>query len=294
MDNPPHGNTDWLHDVLEEVSLEQFYSKLINDLQVTKLSHFDFVSESDLVGLGMSKPAAKRLLAFIRKRKSFVTALKNKFVNKLSPISSSSTSATKPKHHHYEITQPKSKSKLSRLFGINETSVNQAPIGPLLPHSYHKFNNKTSLTPGIRNDLSPSCLLRSKSDEFSPFTKLDTGPPLIDLSDDAPIQISHNMFSNTFQSQQESLIDMDNSVPTANLILQRHSSETKLNQYNDDNYQLSWAGSWNTGTFDGSNENIYSGYYCPIDLATTGNKVETDANLYYSVVTQEDDRVLKN
>lgn len=83
-------NTVWLNEVLEEVGLQQFQTKLTRDLQLTKLSHFDFVSESDLVELGMSKPAAKRLLAAIKKRKSFVIALKNKIVNKLIPVSNSS------------------------------------------------------------------------------------------------------------------------------------------------------------------------------------------------------------
>lgn len=86
-------NSNWLIEVLEEVGLQQFHHKLTKDLQLTKLSHFDFVSESDLVELGLSKPAARRLLSAIRKRKSFVTALKNKIVNKLIPISSSSSAA---------------------------------------------------------------------------------------------------------------------------------------------------------------------------------------------------------
>lgn len=84
-------NTEWLSELLDEVGLQQFYPKLTNDLQLTKLSHFDFVSENDLIELGISRPASKRLLAAIRKRKSFVTALKNKIVNKLIPASSTPT-----------------------------------------------------------------------------------------------------------------------------------------------------------------------------------------------------------
>lgn len=93
----------WLREVLEEVGLQQFQSKLTRELQLTKLSHFEFVSESDLIELGMSKPAARRLLAAIRKRKSFVTALKNKIVNKLIPISNTSMNhspSTRIKNFH--------------------------------------------------------------------------------------------------------------------------------------------------------------------------------------------------
>lgn len=82
---------DWLLDVLEETGLVQFHERLIKDLQVTKLSHFDYVHESDLVPLGMSYPAAKRLLATIKKRRSFVNALKNKLVNRLIPSTINST-----------------------------------------------------------------------------------------------------------------------------------------------------------------------------------------------------------
>lgn len=87
-------DTGWLDEVLEEVGLKQFSAKLTNDLQLTKISHFDFVTEDDLINLGMSRPAAKRLIAAIRKRKSFVTALKNKIVNKLIP-NTNSTSCSK-------------------------------------------------------------------------------------------------------------------------------------------------------------------------------------------------------
>lgn len=75
--------TSWLNDILIEVGLQQFHLKLTNELQLTKLSHFDYVSEEDLIKLGMSRPASKRLLAAIKKRKSFVTALKNKILNKM-------------------------------------------------------------------------------------------------------------------------------------------------------------------------------------------------------------------
>lgn len=96
-------STDWLREILEEVRLQQFHSKLTNDLQLTKLTHFDFVSEEDLIQLGMSRPASRRLLAAIKKRKSFVTALKNKIVSKLIPASTSTSQSqnlSKSKHHH--------------------------------------------------------------------------------------------------------------------------------------------------------------------------------------------------
>lgn len=63
-------NTAWLHELLAEVQLENFYSKLHSDLQVTRLSHFDYVKTEDLERVGMSKPAIRRLQEAVKKRKN--------------------------------------------------------------------------------------------------------------------------------------------------------------------------------------------------------------------------------
>ncbi|KAG9509366.1 Activated CDC42 kinase 1, partial [Fragariocoptes setiger] len=76
-------NSEWLNDLLVEVGLEKFHDKLKNDLQLARLSHFEFVSEDDLLDIGMSRPAAKRLLAAVKRHNSFVHAIKAKIVNKL-------------------------------------------------------------------------------------------------------------------------------------------------------------------------------------------------------------------
>ena len=55
---------------MQEVQLEQFYAKLRDDLQVTRLSHFDFVKSDDLEKIGMSRPSARRLIDACKKRKS--------------------------------------------------------------------------------------------------------------------------------------------------------------------------------------------------------------------------------
>lgn len=115
-------DTNWLNEVLDEVGLQTFYSKLTNDLQLTKLSHFDYVSEDDLIQVGLSRPAARRLLASVKKRKSFVTALKNKIVNKLLPSTSTSVShgntkqKSRPSHDlYFENSISKSKQNLANI-----------------------------------------------------------------------------------------------------------------------------------------------------------------------------------
>jgi len=75
----------WLIEILEEVNLQDFYSKLTNELQLSKLSHFDFVNEEDLIQMGLSRPASRRLLAAVERRKLFVSNLKNRIFAKLLP-----------------------------------------------------------------------------------------------------------------------------------------------------------------------------------------------------------------
>lgn len=43
---------EWLHQILGEVQLEQFFTKLKDELQVTRIEHFDFVKNEDLERIG--------------------------------------------------------------------------------------------------------------------------------------------------------------------------------------------------------------------------------------------------
>ncbi|XP_018109382.1 non-receptor tyrosine-protein kinase TNK1 isoform X2 [Xenopus laevis] len=61
--------TDWLLALLQEVQLEQFYSKLRNELNITRPGHFDFVKPLDLDQIGMGKPGQRRLFEALRRRK---------------------------------------------------------------------------------------------------------------------------------------------------------------------------------------------------------------------------------
>jgi activated CDC42 kinase 1 len=45
--------------------------------QVSRVSHFDYVTTEDLMGIGISKPAARRLLETVKKRKG---TLKKKII----------------------------------------------------------------------------------------------------------------------------------------------------------------------------------------------------------------------
>lgn len=47
---------EWLKEILVDVQLGQFLVPLRDDLQVTRLDHFDFVKTEDLENIGLSKP----------------------------------------------------------------------------------------------------------------------------------------------------------------------------------------------------------------------------------------------
>ncbi|KAK6965630.1 activated CDC42 kinase 1 [Biomphalaria glabrata] len=64
------GGSEWLVNLLNEIQLGQFYIKLRDDLQVTRLVHFDYVKTEDLEKIGMGKPAIRRLLDAVKKHKS--------------------------------------------------------------------------------------------------------------------------------------------------------------------------------------------------------------------------------
>ncbi|XP_074654196.1 activated CDC42 kinase 1-like [Tubulanus polymorphus] len=87
---------EWLQGLLAEVQLTQFYVKLRDDLQVTRLSHFDYVKSEDLEKIGMGKPAIRRLLEAVKRRKS---ARKKSLLDKILP--------TKPEKDKLTSVSPK-------------------------------------------------------------------------------------------------------------------------------------------------------------------------------------------
>lgn len=58
---------EWLCDVLQNVQLGQFLAPIRDDLQVTRLEHFDYVQAQDLEKIGLSKPGNISLLKYFLK-----------------------------------------------------------------------------------------------------------------------------------------------------------------------------------------------------------------------------------
>ena len=58
-----------VRDLLKDIQLEQYYRQIHGKLHVTRLSHFDHVTEEDLDALGMPKPEQRRLFEALKKAK---------------------------------------------------------------------------------------------------------------------------------------------------------------------------------------------------------------------------------
>ncbi|XP_069775910.1 activated CDC42 kinase 1-like isoform X2 [Narcine bancroftii] len=66
----PDEGTEWLRQMLKEVQLEQFYLRIRDELNVTRLSHFDFVKTADLERIGMGRPGHRRLFEAVKRRRA--------------------------------------------------------------------------------------------------------------------------------------------------------------------------------------------------------------------------------
>ena len=53
--------SDWLLELLMEVQLQQYFLRVRDDLNVTRLSHFDYVKKEDLEKIGMGRPGTERV-----------------------------------------------------------------------------------------------------------------------------------------------------------------------------------------------------------------------------------------
>ncbi|XP_062844137.1 tyrosine kinase, non-receptor, 2b isoform X2 [Trichomycterus rosablanca] len=62
--------TEWLLELLTEVQLQQYFLRIRDDLNVTRLSHFDYVKNEDLEKIGMGRPGQRRLWEAVKRRKA--------------------------------------------------------------------------------------------------------------------------------------------------------------------------------------------------------------------------------
>ncbi|XP_076828320.1 non-receptor tyrosine-protein kinase TNK1 [Brachyhypopomus gauderio] len=63
-------DTQWLYKLLAEVQLERFFLGIRDRLNVTRIEHLDYVKESDLEQIGISKPGQRRLWDAVKRYKT--------------------------------------------------------------------------------------------------------------------------------------------------------------------------------------------------------------------------------
>ncbi|XP_039087496.1 non-receptor tyrosine-protein kinase TNK1 isoform X2 [Hyaena hyaena] len=66
----PEVSSLWLLRLLRDVQLAQFYRPILEELNVTRPEHFDFVKPEDLDGIGMGRPAQRRLAEALKRHRS--------------------------------------------------------------------------------------------------------------------------------------------------------------------------------------------------------------------------------
>ncbi|XP_036124848.1 non-receptor tyrosine-protein kinase TNK1 isoform X2 [Molossus molossus] len=66
----PEAGSLWLLRLLQGIQLAQFYRSILEELNVTRPEHFDFVRPEDLDGIGMGRPAQRRLAEALKRHRS--------------------------------------------------------------------------------------------------------------------------------------------------------------------------------------------------------------------------------
>lgn len=82
--------TEWLQEMLNDIQLMQFFTRIRDDLQVTRIHHFDYVQPEDLEKIGLGKPAVRRLLDAVKKRRA--AQWKKSLMTKIRPGGSAKSS----------------------------------------------------------------------------------------------------------------------------------------------------------------------------------------------------------
>ncbi|XP_077410018.1 activated CDC42 kinase 1 isoform X2 [Vanacampus margaritifer] len=62
--------TEWLVELLTDVQLQQYFLRIRDQLNVTRLSHFDYVKNEDLEKIGMGRPGQRRLWEAVKRRRA--------------------------------------------------------------------------------------------------------------------------------------------------------------------------------------------------------------------------------
>ena len=157
----------WLLDILRSVQLEQFFARIRDQLQVTRLDHFEFVQAEDLEKVGMARPAARRLLDVVKKKR------RKAMMGKLIPARFTKQMGGGKQQHALQQSQPNQpqldthaltclihakditlQEKLGDgSFGVVRRGEWATPSGRILPIAAKVLKQDTLTQPGIFEDF---------------------------------------------------------------------------------------------------------------------------------------------
>ncbi|XP_037944519.1 uncharacterized protein LOC119677308 isoform X2 [Teleopsis dalmanni] len=156
--------TEWLEDLLHEVQLEQFLERIRDELQVTRLAHFDYVQPEDLERCGLGKPAIRRLMEAVRKKKAH--QWRKNILSKLigggkQPSSKKSASSNNKEQQNTQLTCLIHEKDITLGIKLGDGSFgvvrrgewNTAPNGKVLPVAVKVLKSDNLTQPGIIDDF---------------------------------------------------------------------------------------------------------------------------------------------
>ncbi|XP_063157768.1 non-receptor tyrosine-protein kinase TNK1 [Candoia aspera] len=164
----PDDGTEWLLQLLSEIQLEQFYTRIREELHVTRPGHFDYVKPLDLDRIGMGRPGQRRLEEALKRRRGQSQRPKSWVYKML-------TGGRSPENEETLSPQPSAPPRLDtdtslkclisewdlhlyeRLgdgcFGIVQRAEWHAPGGALVPVAVKTLRSDVSSDPGVLIDF---------------------------------------------------------------------------------------------------------------------------------------------
>ncbi|XP_038061181.1 activated CDC42 kinase 1-like [Patiria miniata] len=148
-------NLDWLKELLEETQLQQFFSSIHENLHLSRLEHFDYVKSDDLEKIGMGRPAVRRLMDAVkrRRRRTFLGRVLNRKEGNTPAAKLKVT--TKPLAPESQTASSTLKHSLTCLIGETELTLHEK----LGDGSFGVVRRGLWTTPGHRQiDVAVKCL----------------------------------------------------------------------------------------------------------------------------------------
>ncbi|XP_078042084.1 activated Cdc42 kinase [Augochlora pura] len=152
--------TEWLQELLHDVQLSQFFTRIRDEMQVTRLHHFDYVQPEDLEKIGLGKPGIRRLLDAVKKKRN--TQWKKNLITKIRPGSSAKTTkrSSQPVEGPTGLTcliQDKDVTLSTKLgdgsFGVVRRGEWTSPTGRVLPVAVKVLKADALTQPSVIEDF---------------------------------------------------------------------------------------------------------------------------------------------